>query len=694
LWRAGDTLATFGLSKPLSFMPSNSPTNNSSYCSIGGVDPAVIRELSGIYKPFVKAFKELISNSYDADAESARIRLTDDFKSIEVYDDGRGLTPFEFRNDFTKIGGSYTRQRNEYTENNRPKIGSKGIGFLAVARYCSRMEVTSTTTRIHTGKVLCNPKGFCVDLPSLFEVRIPRDLLTGRLNVKSISLLTSKTRKKLAKREYKLGDDGVITLRDPSPAIVPNKLEIEYELDCQSLEFNAVIDFDYLLGLENVRDLEAIEDFCAIAVRAIPEHDPAVDDHFTRIKLIGLKDFVVRDFAISKKQGYVRNIESRSGTEKFLWHLQRSIPVKYELPPLIREKFGADNLESPDIRYIDRVVYTGPGINQVELKRPLWSGESEPNFQIHDDLCVEVNIDSEGLIAKGYILGRPNVIYPAEYRGIAVRVRNVQIGPPNFFGAENFAAGVVKAALSQITGEINVLQGVDAIDALNPGRESFYEENLQYKALRKHLIGDRETVEGLLGKVIKGILTRGEVTSAIADQIGQADHRRKTLLSLSKAINYLAVSSSNDNGLRRLFKEASLSANGLISLPDHVAAIEGNIAGFDIKNTTSLEEDQSTDFINKIIQVNFDQDRWSWDIFILGDHYKVAPKLGSETDPLCQLDTVKKVIYINWRHPVRQQMNDAAFIKSSVAWNIAYHASQGSVEAMMDLALKIVTFEG
>lgn len=694
MWRAGRALATFSLSKQLSSMPSNAPTKNSSYCSIGGVDPAVIRELSGIYKPFVKAFKELVSNAYDADSESVRIRLADDFKSIEIHDDGRGLTPFEFRNDFTKIGGSYTRQRNEYTDNNRPKIGSKGIGFLAVARYCSRMEVTSTTTRVHTGKVLCNPRGVCVDLPSFFEVRIPRELLAGRLQIKSITLVTSKSRKKLPKRDYRLGDDGVITLRDPSPAIAPNKLEIEYELDCRSLEFNAVIDFDYLLGLENLRDLEAIEDFCAITVHAIPEHDPAVDDHFTRIKLIGLKDFVVREFATSKKQGYVRNIESRSGTEKFLWHLQRSIPVKYELPPVIREKFGRYNLEAPEIRYIDRVVYTGPGINQVELKRPLWGGESEPNFQIQDDLCVEVSIDSEGLIAKGYILGRPNVIYPAEYRGIAVRVRNVQIGPPNFFGAENFAAGAVKAALSQITGEINVLQGIDAIDALNPGRESFYEENLQYKALKKFLIGDRETVEGLLGRVIKGILTRSEVASAIEAQISQADHRRKTLLSLSKAINYLAVSSNGDNGLRRLFKETSLSGNGLVSLPDHVALVESNIAGFDIKNTNNLEEDQSTDFINRIIQVNFNQDRWSWDIFILGEHYRVAPKLGSETDPLCQLDTVEKVIYINWRHPVRQQMNDAAFIKSSVAWNIAYHASQGSVEAMMDLALKIVTFEG
>ena len=35
---------------------------------LGGIDPSILRELSGVYKPFVKAFKELVSNAFDADA--------------------------------------------------------------------------------------------------------------------------------------------------------------------------------------------------------------------------------------------------------------------------------------------------------------------------------------------------------------------------------------------------------------------------------------------------------------------------------------------------------------------------------------------------------------------------------------------------------------------------------------------------
>jgi len=76
---------------------------------LGGIDPAILRELSGVYKPFVKALKELVSNAFDADADHVHITLADDFASITVTDDGEGMTPFEFRNDFTRIGGGSRR---------------------------------------------------------------------------------------------------------------------------------------------------------------------------------------------------------------------------------------------------------------------------------------------------------------------------------------------------------------------------------------------------------------------------------------------------------------------------------------------------------------------------------------------------------------------------------------------------------
>ena len=70
---------------------------------LSGVDPGIIRELSGIYKPFVKAFKELISNAYDADAKSIRVTVSEDFSTIEVLDDGIGMTPYSFHDSFARL---------------------------------------------------------------------------------------------------------------------------------------------------------------------------------------------------------------------------------------------------------------------------------------------------------------------------------------------------------------------------------------------------------------------------------------------------------------------------------------------------------------------------------------------------------------------------------------------------------------
>src|SRR5260370_34095578 len=115
---------------------------------LGGIDPSILRELSGVYKPFVKAFKELVSNAFDADADVVRVCFADDFSSVTVTDDGQGMTPFEFRNDFARIGGGSRRWAGDKTRKGRLRIGSKGIGFLALARYCDQLCVESGAARV------------------------------------------------------------------------------------------------------------------------------------------------------------------------------------------------------------------------------------------------------------------------------------------------------------------------------------------------------------------------------------------------------------------------------------------------------------------------------------------------------------------------------------------------------------------
>src|SRR5947208_2397994 len=147
---------------------------------LGGIDPSILRELSGVYKPFVKAFKELVSNAFDADAEHVRVVFAPDFSTVRVTDDGQGMTPFEFRTDFARIGGGSRRWAGDRTRKGRPRIGSKGIGFLAMARYCDRLTVESGADRPFEGEAELPKTPASLDILPFLGVPLPASLLTSR----------------------------------------------------------------------------------------------------------------------------------------------------------------------------------------------------------------------------------------------------------------------------------------------------------------------------------------------------------------------------------------------------------------------------------------------------------------------------------------------------------------------------------
>ena len=162
---------------------------------LGGIDPSILRELSGVYKPFVKAFKELISNAFDADADRVAVTFSDDFSTITVEDDGAGMTLFEFRNDFTRIGGGSRRWAGEKTRKGRLRIGSKGIGFLALARYCDRLRVRSSATRSFVAKFQLEQTPGSIDVRTPLGIPLENNLLNERM--KCVVLRSGSKRSKL-----------------------------------------------------------------------------------------------------------------------------------------------------------------------------------------------------------------------------------------------------------------------------------------------------------------------------------------------------------------------------------------------------------------------------------------------------------------------------------------------------------------
>jgi hypothetical protein len=96
------------------------------------VDRRIVNILSqSTYDNFPKALKELITNSYDADAKKVNITINLKSETIIIEDNGKGMseTDFEF---YLRIAGQSRTKTNNTTSSGRKIIGQFGIGFLSI----------------------------------------------------------------------------------------------------------------------------------------------------------------------------------------------------------------------------------------------------------------------------------------------------------------------------------------------------------------------------------------------------------------------------------------------------------------------------------------------------------------------------------------------------------------------------------
>ncbi len=119
-----------------------------------------------LYDKVSAVVAELVANAYDADAEEVRVKLplstllgkrkngedneNGNQYTIEIIDDGHGMTPQEAIDYYLKVG----RDRRRATpggglsrKKKRPVMGRKGIGKLAPFGICRRMEIMSAGGR-------------------------------------------------------------------------------------------------------------------------------------------------------------------------------------------------------------------------------------------------------------------------------------------------------------------------------------------------------------------------------------------------------------------------------------------------------------------------------------------------------------------------------------------------------------------
>ena len=107
------------------------------------IDSRIIRELGErlVKQPEV-AFVELIKNAYDADATVCRL-THDPQQSIEVSDDGHGMTLVEFQTGWMRIGTSVKEFKQLSRAFHRVITGEKGIGRFAVRFLGTTLDLES-----------------------------------------------------------------------------------------------------------------------------------------------------------------------------------------------------------------------------------------------------------------------------------------------------------------------------------------------------------------------------------------------------------------------------------------------------------------------------------------------------------------------------------------------------------------------
>ena len=100
-----------------------------------------------LYRNFATVLGEAISNSWDADAQNVYITIDKEKNYFSIQDDGIGMNAYDFQNKFLKVGYSKRKDGCCKSKLERPFIGRKGIGKLALLSCADRIHVVSKTSQ-------------------------------------------------------------------------------------------------------------------------------------------------------------------------------------------------------------------------------------------------------------------------------------------------------------------------------------------------------------------------------------------------------------------------------------------------------------------------------------------------------------------------------------------------------------------
>lgn len=233
------------------------------------------------------------------------------------------------------------------------------------------------------------------------------------------------------------------------------------------------------------------------------------DAHFTEISLGKLRP-TFRRMLMDKEPFKAKKVTieeilnhlARTQTKSLLklggyWHFL--VQLAYICPVPYLDDGPVERVNEPIIqriksrleKYNFKVIFDG-----IELRKPLRfpltkkKMKFKSQFNVHPFKKKEV-IDGKELSFEGYIYSQHGYIYPKEYNGIVIRIRNVTIGDPDRT-LLNYPPITNLVFRNWIFGEIYVTKGLE--EAMNIDRSSFDLVHPHYLNLQEHIHKFLDTV--------------------------------------------------------------------------------------------------------------------------------------------------------------------------------------------------------
>ena len=301
-----------------------------------------------LYRNFITVLGEAISNSWDADANNVWITIDRENSTFTIKDDGIGMTEDEFQNCFLKIGYSKRKDGTRSRNLQRPYIGAKGIGKLALLSCAERVSVFTKTENDsdYTGGVIDN---------SGLDEAIKEDLTPDKYPLEPLDL-------SLIEGQMVDHAHGTIIHFDQIKERIRNTVEYQKKLLAMTFRFSLldknfnIYVNDALITIEDLKDLSSNTQLCWI----INGFSDDFVNSFNKLRVepiqkeipLSIKGFLAT--TIKPRHLNISGAEERSTIDLFVngrlreKNILRHIPTQRILESYIYGQTHYDEMHSPD----------------------------------------------------------------------------------------------------------------------------------------------------------------------------------------------------------------------------------------------------------------------------------------------------------------------------------------------------------